>query len=532
MSEQVDLLIIGGGINGVGIARDAVRRGLAVALVERDDIGSGTSSASTKLIHGGLRYLEHFEFGLVHESLRERELLLTLAPHLVHPLPFMIPVYRGGPYGRLKIGLGLMFYDLLTGRRTEMPRHVRLSAKDLRDAVPSIEPDGLLGGFLYHDAQVPYPERLCLENALDARSCGANILTRHVVTGFLHEGARVIGVRVNDLDGGTEGEIRARLTINATGPWVDAVLNLLDPRIADRMGGTRGMHVLLPRREGGPNAALYTPARTDGRPFFIVPWREYYWVGTTDIVHPDPDTAVPTQRELDYLLTELRCLLPGARYTDDDVYYAQTGVRPLPAHDFENPGAITRRHTIVDHRRRDGMCGLLSVIGGKLTTYRSLAEQVVDAAFRSWGTKPPPCQTSELGLPGAAPAERPKDADPALFNHLLSLYGRHALDVLMLATREARFAERLDPALPDIAAQVVWSVRYEMAKHLDDVLLRRTGIGTGHTEGLGCLERVADLMAEELGWSVERRSQEVARYRAFVARNHRIHEEDRRRSIS
>jgi glycerol-3-phosphate dehydrogenase len=524
--KPVNLLVIGGGINGVAIARDAVRRGLSVTLLERDDIGAGTSADSTKLIHGGLRYLEYGELHLVYESLHERERLLNLAPHLVLPMRFRIPIYKQREYSRPIIGTGLLMYDVLTGLGTQLPRHKWVSKESfLRDA-PHISTDGLRGGFEYSDAQVAFPERLCLENALDARDCGAEILTRHEVTGFLREDSCVVGVTATDRDTGEEKEFHAELTINAAGAWVDVVLNHLDPAIAHRMGGTRGMHLLFPRREGGPSKALYTPAQTDGRPFFVVPWREYYWVGTTDVEHRgDPDTAVPTVSECDYLLKELEYLLPGAKYTADDILYAQSGVRPLPAHNFDKPGAVTRRHIIWDHQKKDRIDGLLSIIGGKLTTYRSLAEQVVKIVYRRLERPVPSCPTRDLPLPGGGPVERPDGCDEELFAHLSSIYGSKTGDVMALAAENPELAERLDPELPDIGAQVAYAVRNEIAYHLDDVLLRRTGIGTGHTEGRGAAARAARIMADELGWDGDRRDQEIANYEKAVKQIHAVRDE-------
>ena len=525
MSDKSDLLVIGGGINGVAIARDAARRGLSVTLVEREDIGAGTSADSTKLIHGGLRYLEYAEILLVYESLHERERLLRLAPHLVHPRRFMIPIYRQRAYSRPIIGAGLLMYDVLTGLGTKLQRSTYVRRNRFLNEVPAINDDGLKGGFAYYDGQAPFPERLCLEVALDAREWGAEILTRTEVTGFMREGDKVVGVRVVDHDTGDERELRAKLVVNASGAWVDHVLGRLNDDFPRQMGGTRGMHLLMPKRPGEPESALYTPALADERPFFIVPWRDYYWVGTTDVEHPgDPDTAVPTEAERDYLLNELRELIPGAEYTADDIIYAQSGVRPLPIHNREKPGAVTRKHIIRDHGKTDGVPGLWSVIGGKLTTFRHLAEQVVDRAYDFLESTAPPCPTKNLALPGAGEKSTLSGVDEKQGDYLYSLYGSRADDVLKLADEDAALGERLDPELPDIGAEIVWATRHEMARHLDDVLLRRTGIGTGHTEGLGVLERAAELMGTELGWDEDTRSREIVNYQSIIDRIHRVHQ--------
>ncbi len=520
--SNADLVVIGGGINGCGIARDAALRGLSVVLVEQQDIGGGTSAASTKLIHGGLRYLEHLELPLVYESLHEREYLLNAAPHLVRALEFVIPIYRGGAYSRTTVGIGLTLYDILTGLGTKVPRHRSVSRAEMLAAMPSLDGVGLRGGFAYHDGQVTYPERLALENLLHAHEAGCEVFTRTRVTGFIQEGADISGVVVHDVDAGEERRIPAGIVVNASGPWVDGLLGLVRGAYDDRMGGTRGMHVLLPRKQGGPECALYTPARADGRPFFVVPWREYYWVGTTDIPHEDPETAHPTDKERDYLLNEVNQLLPDLRYTPDDVLYSLTGVRPLPKHDFEKPGAITRRHIIFDHKREDGVAGLLSIIGGKLTTYRKLAQEVVDEVYGRLGREPVACTTREEPLPGAGSVRRPDGVADGLWDYLYSLYGSQAGAVLDLAAERSELRAPLCVDLPDIAAQVVWSCRHEFCMHIDDFMLRRSGIGTGHTEGLTCLDAVADIMMVELGWTQDQRDADIQQYRDVIGRHHRV----------
>jgi glycerol-3-phosphate dehydrogenase len=525
MSENTkyDLVVIGGGINGCGIARDAVLRGLRVALVEQRDIGSGTSAASSKLIHGGLRYLEHAEFSLVYESLHERRRLLELAPHLVQPQEFRIPIYADRGYSRWKIGAGLRLYDMLTGLQSRTPGHRSVSANELLSSTPALESQGLKGGFSYYDGSCTYPERLTLENALDAANEGADILTRHEVVGFILSGSRVAGVRVHDTDSDTEIELRAQVVINSAGPWVDELLGRIPGTDASRMSGTRGMHVLLPRREGGPDWGFYTPAKSDGRPYFVIPWRDYYWVGTTDIPHDNPDTVLPTQQEAEYLMMELGYLLPGLDYNIDDVLYAVSGVRPLPSHDTQKPGAITRRHIVLDHHREDGIDGLISIIGGKLTTYRSLAEEAVNRVATLIDRKISPSQTKQRPLPGSGTVDRPSQVDAGLWEHLTSIYGRRAVGISVLAQRDPSWAEPLGLDLPDIGAQVIWACRHELCKHVDDFMLRRSGIGTGHTEGLTCVDRVAELMASELDWSTEQRQAEIDTYRSILQREHRIH---------
>ena len=282
MDKLYDLIIIGGGINGAGIARDAAERGLSVFLAEKNDFGFGSTFRSTKLIHGGLRYLAYYEIGLVRESLREREILLKIAPHLVKPIKFVLPVYGDNSYGYGKLKLGLLTYDVLSYDKT-LENHKSFSRQELLEIEPNIRAKNLKGGFTYCDCQVTYPERLCLENILMAKEAGADVCSYTQVTDFIKSPDRIEGIRVRDVLNGDEAIIQARLVINAAGPWVDEILQLENRARRPRLGCTKGSHILLARFHGGPRHALYAPAHQDGRPFFMIPWRDYYWVGTTDI---------------------------------------------------------------------------------------------------------------------------------------------------------------------------------------------------------------------------------------------------------
>ncbi|HLL51054.1 MAG TPA: glycerol-3-phosphate dehydrogenase/oxidase, partial [Thermomicrobiales bacterium] len=289
-TEKIDLIVIGAGINGAGIARDAVLRGLRVVLLDKGDIGSGTTSWSTRLIHGGLRYLEHREFGLVRESLRERERLLHIAPHLVHPLPLLLPIYRGDQRGRSLIRAGMVAYDILS-REKSIPSHRMLDREAALARAPGLAQSHLLGAALYHDAQVEYPERLALENALDARTRGALVRTYHRVDKILTEDGRVAGVSGRDILSGEPFRFDAPVVINVAGPWVDDVLRETPEAGRERLiGGTKGSHVVVDPFPGAPMDALYAEARQDGRPFFIIPWNNLYLIGTTDTRYTgDPD---------------------------------------------------------------------------------------------------------------------------------------------------------------------------------------------------------------------------------------------------
>jgi len=380
-ASRYDVIIIGAGINGAGIARDAAMRGLKILLIDKGEPGCATTSASTRLIHGGLRYLEHFEFGLVRESLRERETLLKIAPHLVKPLGITIPIYKQSRRGRLTIRAGMILYDLLSWDKS-LPRHQMLSRSETLDRWPGLNPEGLVGSALYYDAQVEFPERLVLENVKSARAFGAEVLTHTRVTNLVVEDGKVSSVEFQDQF------VEADVVINAAGPWIDQVLTpVKSPKL---IGGTKGSHIVVAPFPGAPANAIYLEARSDGRPMFIIPWNKLYLIGTTDVrFEGDPDKVRCEDWEIDYLLSETNLALPAAQLTHDSILQTYSGVRPLAYQ------SSTRRHFIREHPQ---LPNLLSIVGGKLTTYRSLAEECVDLIFRKLGKDPPPCNTDKIGF--------------------------------------------------------------------------------------------------------------------------------------
>jgi glycerol-3-phosphate dehydrogenase len=454
---EFDVIIIGAGINGAGIARDAAMRGLKVLLLDKGDMASGASSASTRLIHGGLRYLEHFEFGLVRESLRERETLLRIAPHLVRPLPITIPIYQQSTRGRLTIRAGMILYDLLSTGKS-LPRHRMLSRVETLEQSPGLNPDGLLGSAQYFDAQVEFAERLVVENVLDARARGAEVFTYAPVTKLLVENGAVSGVEF--VSENTSHAARARVVINAAGPWVDQLLERAPVESVRLIGGTKGSHIVVPPFSGASKSAIYLEAQSDRRPFFVIPWNGNYLIGTTDVrFEEDPDLARSESWEIDYLLAETNRALPGAGLTREQILFTYSGVRPLPWTRNEDEQNITRRHFIREHPRANN---LLSIVGGKLTTYRSLAEECVDLVFRKLGRQSPPCLTAQEVLP-----------EPVDFR------------------------------------SAAYSFGHEMAKTLADCFLRRTMRGLRGDLGLGDL----DGTVASLGWSDERAKWEIENYR-------------------
>jgi glycerol-3-phosphate dehydrogenase len=389
-----DVIVIGAGINGAGIARDAAMRGLTVLLIEKADIASGTTSASTRLIHGGLRYLEHFEFGLVRESLRERETLLKIAPHLVKPLPIAIPIYKRNKRGRTTIRAGMIVYDLLSLGKS-LPRHQMLSRAETLKRLPGLNSEGLLGSALYFDAQVEFPERLVLANILAAREHGAEVFTNAPVTKLIVEGDSLLGVEFLPNEGNSHS-VQTKIVINAAGPWVDRVLARAPVESPQLIGGTKGSHIVVPSFPGAPATAIYMEAQSDRRPVFIIPWNGSYLIGTTDVrFEDDPDEVRCEMWEMDYLLAEANLAFPEAGLTHDTILFTYSGVRPLPRTSDKEEQSITRRHFIREHPR---IRNLLSIVGGKLTTYRSLAEECVDLVFRKLGKHPPPCDTAKKSL--------------------------------------------------------------------------------------------------------------------------------------
>lgn len=463
--DSYDLLVIGGGVNGLGIAADAAARGLSVLLVEKRDFGSGTSAASSRLIHGGLRYLQYGELGLVRESLRERGLLVRERPHLVRPIQLLIPAYAGLGPPAWKLRAGLALYDLLA-RDPAFSRSQALTAGQVGEREPGLERRGLRGGFVYPDAQIEFPERLCVELMREILAQDGEALNHTRVVALRQDGSRVVGAGLRDELTGQAWDVEARLTINAAGPWVDAVNGLLRRPPPRLIGGTWGSHVVLPQRPGGPQGCLYATAARDQRPFFLLPWDGRLLVGTTDVpFHGDPDELVVESWEVEYLLAETNRLFPGCEYTEADVRHSTIGVRPLPIGD-QAAGARTRRHFLIDHQREQGFSGIASVVGGKLTTFRSLAEEVVDWSIAAVGAETPRPIRVEGRWSGAPPPPIPGD-------RLSRLYGERAAEVRQLETRRPDLARPLTPGCPATAAEAVYAVAEERARTVEDVLARR-----------------------------------------------------------
>lgn len=520
-----DVIVIGAGINGAGIARDASLRGLKVLLVDKHDIGAGTTSRSTRLIHGGLRYLEHRELPLVRESLREREVLMHIAPHLVHPLSFLLPVYEEHRRGTKMIRMGMMAYDALSLDKS-MSRHRMLNRTEALQREPGLRRDGLRGAAAYYDAQAEYPERLSLENALDARRLGAVVLPyMRVVELQRGPAGRVTGVALHDELHGRDHVAHGTVIVNAAGPWVDRVLGGIEPPDQRMIGGTKGSHLVVAAFPGAPREAVYAEAVEDGRPYFVVPWNGLYLIGTTDSrFDGDLDRVEATDDEIAYLVSETNKLFPDAGLRAADVLYTYAGVRPLPVAPDGDEAAITRSHVIHDHA--PGVEGLLSIVGGKITTYRQLAEEVVDAVVKKVAVKAGKCRTHQVPLPGGTVyrfddfRERfhaTSGLERATGERLLRIYGTRAAEVLDYADGHPDLREPFDAPTGAIGAEVAFSLQTELAETLADVLQRRTMVGFGAEVGLGAVDAAAEIAVRHLGWSDARAAREAAGFRAQVS---------------
>jgi glycerol-3-phosphate dehydrogenase len=538
-APQFDLIVIGGGINGAGVVRDAALRGLKTLLIDQGDFCSGATSWSTRLVHGGLRYLEYFEFNLVRESLREREILLRTAPHLVKPLLLTIPIYadRSRPYWKVQAGMRL--YDLLSYDKT-LPNHRMLPAATFRQLFREIAVQDLAGGAQYYDSQVAYAERLALENVLDAEAAGA--VVRNYVEAIALERSSNRITQITCRDRLTDEEFVVNcgpqcLIVNTAGPWVDTVLargrsgGQVQP-IGQRpqIGPTKGSHIVVAPFPGMPlESALYVEAQSDGRPFFLVPWLGQVLIGTTDLRYGDTlDHIKANDGEIDYLIRETNLIIPTAQLTRASVKFTYSGVRPLPAAAGKKTSSITRSHVLYDHRP-DGANNLISLIGGKITTYRQVGEEVVDRAFHRRQQAVPQCVTRTRLLPGAILPhdDRIKQAIAKYqdrltldsIDYLFRLYGARAVELLQLINGSPELAGLITPDQPSILAQIVFAVRSEYAKTLVDILHRRTMLAMQTDYGWGILPIVTDVLQQHCNWTTAQCDQEIAAYQQFMQDN-------------
>ncbi|WP_342023954.1 glycerol-3-phosphate dehydrogenase/oxidase [Arthrobacter citreus] len=520
--EELDILIVGGGVVGTGAALDAVTRGLKVGMVEARDWASGTSSRSSKLIHGGLRYLEMLDFALVAEALKERGLLIQrIAPHLVKPVPFLYPLTHRF-YERPYVGAGILLYDtmgLTSGNSRGVPMHKHLSKKATLRAAPSIKDDAMIGSIRYYDAQVD-DARYVAMMARTAAHYGAVVANRVSVVDFLREGERVVGARVKDSESGREFDVFARQVVNATGVWTDETQAMVTDRGQLKVRASKGVHLVVPRDRIQSTVGMIL--RTEKSVLFVIPWGRHWIVGTTD-TDWNLDKAHPaaTSADIDYILDHVNKVLKTP-LTREDVEGVYAGLRPLLAGENDSTAKLSREH-VVAHP----VPGLVVVAGGKWTTYRVMAKDAVDEAARALDEKVPESCTSTIPLLGAVGYKadwnrRHRTAEHygvhvARVEHLLNRYGSLATEVLELIREDPSLGQTLPGADDYLRAEVVYATTAEGARHVEDVLARRTRISIESWDrGVSAAPVVAELMAPLLNWDLDRVEKEVAHYLARV----------------
>jgi glycerol-3-phosphate dehydrogenase len=518
-----DVLVVGGGVVGSGVALDAATRGLSVGLVEARDFGSGTSSRSSKLIHGGLRYLEQLNIALVREALAERSLLLQrIAPHLVHPVSFLFP-FTHHAWERLYIGAGVTAYDMLglsLGQTRGLPRHRQLTRRAAMQLAPALKRSALTGALVYWDAQVD-DARYVMTLVRTATGYGAHAASRTQVTGFLREGERVTGVRAVDLESGAELEIRAQQVVNATGVWTDETQAMVGGRGTINVRASKGVHLVVPRDR--IHSATGIILRTPFSVLFVIPWGRHWIIGTTDTDWSlDKENPAASRADIDYVLGQVNRVL-AVPLTRDDVEGVYAGLRPLLAGESDETSKLSREHTVAHP-----VPGLVMIAGGKYTTYRLMARDAVDAVAHGLDGRVAPSCTDVVPLAGADgyialwnarySLARSSGLHVARIEHLLRRYGALTGEVLDLIAAEPGLGKPLAGADDYLRAEVVYAASHEGARHLDDVLARRTHVSIETWDrGLSVAGEAAGLMAGPMGWNSRQVAREVENYQARVA---------------
>lgn len=530
-----DLLIIGGGVYGACCAWDAAIRGLSVALVEKGDFSSATSANTLKIIHGGLRYLQHVDLRRMRRSIKERTIFMRIAPHLVHPLPFLIPTYGHFMHGKEILALALTINDIVSFDRNRlkdpqkyMPRARVIPKNECLRLIPSIDDRDLTGGTIWYDCQAYNSERLVLSFLLSAVKAGADMVNYVEVTGFLKNRNSVVGVMARDVLTDEELDIRAKIVVNTTGPWVNHVLNLLNGR-CQRRRVLLSKAVNIVTRPISQKYALGVPSK-HSRLFFITPWRNHSLIGTIYLpYHGAPDDFKVTEEEIQDFINQINVAYPAAALKIKDVSLIHGGLLPIDREN-NNKGEVqlTRRYQIYDHKKGDGIDGLISVIGVKYTEARFVAQKAVDLVFKKVGKKPPSCLTAVTPVHGGhierfenlmrqEIKKKPYGLTEEIVRHLVYNYGSEYSEVLKYLHENSYWGQTMPDSSEVLKAEVIHGVQEEMAQKLSDVIFRRTDLGSAGNPGEECLKTCATIMAAELGWNEARIRSELKEMKAVFS---------------
>jgi glycerol-3-phosphate dehydrogenase len=529
--KEFDIAIIGGGIVGAGLAQDAASRGLSVILLEKRDFASGTSSKTTKLIHGGLRYLEQLHFGLTRQLLHERALLEKLAPHMVRDFSFVLPILKQKRFFGFKAELGLTLYDLLAMDVIKDHRHTRLSQREILESAPGLSREQIVGGLRFHDC-ITDDSRLVMEVVKSACAMGATAINYAEVTGFRVENGELVAIKCHDCYAGGDMEIRAKTFINAAGIWSDKLMQMLDPAWQPRCSPAKGIHIMVPQSSFETNSALFLPT-LDGRYVFVVPWQRAVMIGTTDTGYAgDLDNPLANVDEVDYLISVVNTYSGSSKITRDDVIASWAGLRPLvgtpPSESGQATGSVSREHLIYV-----GPYKVVGLLGGKLTNYRIMADEVLNKLFAEHpdlAARASQSRTAKTMLGGfsdkpdyltstahIAARARKLSIEPATLDHLVASYGKDADEVLSIVEKEPELAARVCPDFPPIMAEIPFCIVNESAMLLEDLLFRRMRMGLVHQgQCLDAVPRVASLVRSCLGWDEARTRVEIENTQSII----------------
>lgn len=537
-NNTYDVLIIGGGIHGVTAAWDAALRGLSVALVEKGDFGSATSSNSLKIIHGGLRYLQQADFRRMRESIRDRMILMRIAPHLVHPLPCVMPTYGHFIKGREVMSIALAINDLVGFDRNQLedpekyiPRGRIISKSECLRLIPGVNEKGLTGGAIWYDCQMYNSERLTLSFVLSAAKAGADVANYVEVIGFLRDGNRITGVKAKDVLTGEKLEIRAKIVVNNSGPWVDQVLGLLNTSRDHRILWSKAMNLVT--RQLIPKYAVGLPGKVKvkngdvivNKVYFIAPWRNFSLVGTVHApYYGNPNDYRVSEEEIQNFIDEINQAYPGAALKREDVLFFYGGLLPMDGENRVGEVKLTRHCRIYDHQKENGIEGLISVVGVKYTTARNVAEKTIDLVVEKLGRKPLRSATAVTPLHGGhierfgdflsqETNRRPKGLDKEIIRHLIYNYGSEYHQILKYIDEDPQWGQPIAEGSQVIKAEVLHGIREEMAQKLGDVIFRRTELGSAGDPGEECIKTCAEVMAAELGWDEGRKQGEIEEVR-------------------